>query len=147
MSAALLEQDFGSESEDDNFNPAVADDSGGEEKNDEKSEDDAKVNHQSKANGLKEEDRDNKDPEEKMAKARPFKAQSPGEDEEAEDLINGGGEDEDDDEEDLDEEDDDEEEVVSVRLANFSCKGCTCSTTATGSATEEGSPRTQKPVS
>ncbi|KAI4252138.1 MAG: hypothetical protein LQ352_004445 [Teloschistes flavicans] len=115
MSAALLGQDFGSESEDDNFNPAIADDSDADgEKNDEKSEDDAEVNHRSKTNGLKAEDRDNKDAKEKIAKARPFKARSLGEDDEGEDLIDGGGGDEDD-EEDLDEEDDDEEEVVSGR--------------------------------
>lgn len=39
MTSALLDQDFGSESEDDNFNPAPADDSDGDDKIDEKSED------------------------------------------------------------------------------------------------------------
>ncbi|KAL8687807.1 MAG: hypothetical protein Q9218_006124 [Villophora microphyllina] len=114
MSSALLDQDFGSESEDDNFNPGVADDSDAEEKIDGKSDDDTQVNHQSRANGFKEEDGDKKDTKEKMANTRPFRVQSLDEDDEGEDLNGEGGGD-DDDEEDLDEEDEDEEEVVSGR--------------------------------
>ncbi|KAL8997939.1 MAG: hypothetical protein Q9169_002932 [Polycauliona sp. 2 TL-2023] len=118
---ALLEQDFGSESEDDNFNPAPADESDNEVAADSdpdarpttNSGTDRRKSRQSEPEDVKEED-GNKDSASVLDDSKPFRG--PGLDDEDEgDNVNGHGPDVDDeDEEDLEEEDE-EEDVVSGR--------------------------------
>ncbi|KAL9600345.1 MAG: hypothetical protein Q9179_003252 [Wetmoreana sp. 5 TL-2023] len=114
MSSALLDQDFGAESEDDNFNPAPADESDAEEKVDEKSEGGSEGKHPSDSNGFKEEDGENKGSRDGTGNNRPLNKPGLIADDEGDDLDRGGADDEDD-EEDFEEEDEDEDEVVSGR--------------------------------
>ncbi|KAI4204757.1 MAG: hypothetical protein LQ348_001232 [Seirophora lacunosa] len=120
---ALLDHDFGSESEDDNFNPAPADESdnenaGGPDANDEP---DAKPNFRitngrdAESNGLTEHDADeDKNSARRRTSARPFTGNGLAGEDEAEGL-NGDDVGDEEGEEDLDDEDDDEEEVISGR--------------------------------
>ncbi|KAL8762491.1 MAG: hypothetical protein Q9184_001526 [Pyrenodesmia sp. 2 TL-2023] len=115
---ALLDQDFGSESEDDNFNPAPAEQSDNEDavepdaENglDSEPDDNFTKSRRRGANGLKEEgSEDNKDLADDGGSARPFNGPGLAEEDEADELNSQGG---DDDEEEEDEEDDDDEEAV-----------------------------------
>ena len=122
-STDLLDQGFGSESEDDNFNPAPAEDSENEAAGDSEAE-----NHRnSKQNGTHlqsralaandvkdEDDEDIRDSTEKVDGAE--RQNGPLEDEEGgdDDDVDGEARDEEEEEED-DDDDEDEEEVVSVR--------------------------------
>lgn len=115
-SNVVLNQDFGSESEDDNFNPAPADESDNEingdgEEPDASSGTSANKSRQNESNGVKNEDgEDSKD-----SPARPFNGPGLGKEDEGGELDGEGGEDaEEDEEDDQDEDEDDEEEVVSV---------------------------------
>lgn len=118
---ALLDHDFGSESEDDNFNPAPADQSDNEDAVEPDAEngldsgpdDNITKSHRRGANGLKKEgSEDNKDSADGGGSARPFSGPGLAEEDEA-DELNSQGVDDDEEEED-EEEDDDEEAVVSV---------------------------------
>ncbi|KAI4250157.1 MAG: hypothetical protein L6R40_000329 [Gallowayella cf. fulva] len=123
MSAAkILDQDFGSESEDDNFNPAPADDSDNEVAADSDTEERPtpklatarRKSHQSEPDGVKEEDDDGKqDSASVLDENRPFTRPGLEDEDEGED-VNGGGADDEEDEEEL-EDDDDEDDVVSGR--------------------------------
>ena len=100
-SADFLNQDFGSESEDDNFNPAPA----GDSDNDAAGDSDGELNVTTKVNGTSQ-------------RKRPLGQRNAGE--EDEDIKDDGIEDADgvgdeDDDEDEEEEDEDEEEAISVR--------------------------------
>lgn len=126
-SAALLDQDFGSESEDDNFNPAPADDSD----NDAAGESDNEVTERPRTNGSEQTRRSTRDEgrnedDQGDTSARPKEQHSNGrsggiggaaEDDDAvgeddDDIkANGAGEDDEDDEEDEEDEDDEDEEV------------------------------------
>ncbi|KAL8841142.1 MAG: hypothetical protein Q9176_003483 [Flavoplaca citrina] len=121
---ALLDQDFGSESEDDNFNPAPADESDNEVAGESdphtrpstQSGTDRRKNLQFEPDDVKEEDEEeeNKDSASALDESKPFRG--PGLDEEDEgENVNGRGGDEDDEDEDDLEEEDDEEDVVSGR--------------------------------
>lgn len=148
-SAALLEQDFGSESEDDNFNPAPAVDSD----NDAAGESDNEVTERPRTNGSEQtkrstrEEGHNKD-DEGATPARPKEQQGDGRsagnkgDDDADAVgeddddtkPNGAGEDNEDDEED-EEDEDDEDEEVSVCLPR-SMRSCPCLTQS-----QQGRPR------
>lgn len=145
---ALLDQDFGSESEDDNFNPAPADESDNENAVEPSAEDDESIKDTRRldSNGLKKEDfEDNKHPEMGGASTRPFSEPGLPEEDEAEGLHRDGGEDEEEDE-DLEEEDDDEEEVVSVVTLPICLMGFLL-IFQPGSSPEEGAKGSSKPVS
>ncbi|KAI4198768.1 MAG: hypothetical protein LQ346_002696 [Caloplaca aetnensis] len=116
---ALLDHDFGSESEDDNFNPAPADQSDNEDavepyaENglDTEPDDHITKNRRHSVNGLKAED--DKDLADGGGRPRPFSGPGLAEEDEADELNSQGGDD--DEEEDDEEDDDDEEAVVSGR--------------------------------
>lgn len=127
---ALLDHDFGSESEDDNFNPAPADQSDNEDavepyaENglDTEPDDHITKNRRHSVNGLKAED--DKDLADGGGRPRPFSGPGLAEEDEADELNSQGGDD--DEEEDDEEDDDDEEAVVSVfplvdRVLNSIC--------------------------
>ncbi|KAL8934424.1 MAG: hypothetical protein Q9211_005232 [Gyalolechia sp. 1 TL-2023] len=118
-SNAILNQDFGSESEDENFNPAPADESDNEidgdgEEPDASSGISAHKPRHNGLNGVKTEDReDGKD-----FPARPLSEPGLGKEDGGEELDGEGGDDgeeEEEDDHDEDEDEDDEEEVVSGR--------------------------------
>lgn len=120
---ALLDQDLGSGSEDDNFNPAPADESDNEGAGDSdpdarpstKSGTDRRRSRQSDPDDVKEEDDEgHKDSASVLDGSKPFRGPGLNDEDEAENLNGGGADDEDEDEDDQ-EEDDDEEDVVSVR--------------------------------
>ncbi|KAL8947869.1 MAG: hypothetical protein Q9222_005896 [Ikaeria aurantiellina] len=120
-SSALLDQDFGSESEDDNFNPAPADDSDHEAAGDSDVDQDANPKsdskpqrmRQSEIEDVKEEDDVNgNDSAEALSNTRPFNGPGLEDEGEGEDLNGDNGEDDDEDDE---EEDDEEEAVISGR--------------------------------
>ena len=116
MTSAMLDQDFGSESEDDNFNPAPADDSDGDDKVDEKAEDLTGRKPLSSSSDVKEEDGDVKDTEDHAGNTRMSNNRDL-DDDDQEEPVNGGVVDDDEDEEDAEEEEDedeDEDEVISV---------------------------------
>ena len=133
-SAALLEHDFGSESEDDNFNPAPAEDSD----NDAAGDSDEDVNQKTNGNGLEQRRRPSEQQadeyEEDDAEGSPVNGRqsnghgsrgTPNEEDEGAiekgtgrlNATEDGGDDEDEDEEEEDEED--EEEAISVGLCLF----------------------------
>ncbi|KAL8964389.1 MAG: hypothetical protein Q9183_004483 [Haloplaca sp. 2 TL-2023] len=117
MTSAMLDQDFGSESEDDNFNPAPADDSEGDDKVNEKAEDPTDRKPLPGSDDVKEEDGDVKDTEDHAGSTR-MSHNRDIDDDDQEEPINGGVVDDDEDEEDAEEdedEDEDEDEVVSGR--------------------------------
>ena len=118
---ALLDQDFGSESEDDNFNPAPADESDNEVPGDSdhearpstKSGTDRRKGRQSESDDVKDEyDEENKGSTSGLGDSKPFRGPALDEEDGGED-VDGAGADDEEDEEEL-EEDDDEEDVVSV---------------------------------
>lgn len=126
---ALLDQDFGSESEDDNFNPAPADESDNENVAgpDAKDEPTSRSNfritngHDAESDGLEEENADDdKNSGGRRTSARPFTGPGLAGEHDAEGL-NGDGAEEEEADEDLDEEEDDdeEEEVISVLAPNL----------------------------
>lgn len=158
-SAALLDQDFGSESDDDNFNPAPADDSD----NDAAGESDNEVTERPRMNGSEQTRRSARDEghnAEGDIRARPTELHGTtrsggggvvGEDDDAvgedddDTKPNGAGGDDEDDEED-DEEDDDEDEEVSVCLPR-STRSYPCLTNLqTGSAPETSTSGSSKPI-
>lgn len=119
---ALLDQDFGSESEDDNFNPAPADESDNEvaansdpdARPSTKSGTDRRRSRQSEPDDVKEEDDEEiKDSAAVLDDSKPFRGPGLDEEDEGEEVNGAGGDEEEEDEEDL-EEDDDEEDVVAV---------------------------------
>ncbi|KAL8870511.1 MAG: hypothetical protein Q9174_003462 [Haloplaca sp. 1 TL-2023] len=111
----MLDQDFGSESEDDNFNPAPADDSDGDDKVEEKAEDPTGRRPSPSSNDVKEEGGDIKNTEDLAANTR-MPIHGDADDDDPEEPLNGGVADDDEDEEDAEEEEDeDEDEVVSGR--------------------------------
>lgn len=125
-SNATLNQDFGSESEDDNFNPAPADESdneiaGDEERSGTNPDLSTTTLRQSDPNTVKQEDGEgSNDSATRRNNTRPFNGPGLAEEDEGEELNGDGGEVEEDEEgDDLDEDDDDEEEVVSVSTSEF----------------------------
>ena len=121
---ALLDQDFGSESEDDNFNPApaeesdndVAADSDPDARPSTKSGTDRWKSRRSEPDDVKDEDdEENKDSASVLVESKPFRGPGLDDEDEGEDVNGVGGDDEEEDEEDLEDEDE-EEDVVSVGL-------------------------------
>ena len=123
---ALLDQDFGSESEDDNFNPAPADESDNEVAGESdphtrpstQSGTDRRKSRQFEPDDVKEEDDDeeeNKDSASVLDESKPFRGPGLDDGDESENVNGRGGDEDNEDEEDLEEEDD-EEDVVSVGL-------------------------------
>ncbi|KAL9599087.1 MAG: hypothetical protein Q9219_004045 [cf. Caloplaca sp. 3 TL-2023] len=116
-SNALLDHDFGSESEDDNFNPAPADESD----NENAAEDglDTTIdtgNRRNEPNGVKEPDgEDINGPTSEQNDVKAFNGPGPAAEDEGAVSEGEGGEGEDEDEDEEEEEDDEEEEVVSGR--------------------------------
>ncbi len=119
-SAALLDQDFGSESEDDNFNPAPADDSDNEAAGASEAEVSSKLtkNGADKRRRSLREDNEDEDGEEDTEASPPVKGmglQSNGYAQNGkgeEDINESGGEDIDGADDDEDEEDEEDEEAV-----------------------------------
>ncbi|KAL9038058.1 MAG: hypothetical protein Q9180_003364 [Flavoplaca navasiana] len=121
---ALLDQDFGSESEDDNFNPAPADESDNEVAGESdpntrpstQSGTDRRKSRQFEPDDVKEEDdeEENKDSASVLDESKPFRGPGLDEGDEGENVNGHGGDEDDEDEDDLEEEDD-EEDVVSGR--------------------------------
>lgn len=112
-SNAILNQDFGSESEDDNFNPAPADESDNEINGDGEAPDASSGINNNKSrpdgsNGVKSED-------EKDSPARSFNGPGLTREDPGEEIDGEGGEDGEEEDEDDQDDDDDEEEVVSGR--------------------------------
>lgn len=121
---ALLDQDFGSESEDDNFNPAPADESdnevAGESAPDTRpstqSGTDRRKSLQFEPDDVKEEyddEEENENSASVLDESKPFRGPGLDEEDEGENVNGRGGHEDDEDEEDLEEEDD-EEDIVSV---------------------------------
>ncbi|KAL8826040.1 MAG: hypothetical protein Q9170_007562 [Blastenia crenularia] len=118
----ILNQDFGSESEDDNFNPAPADESDNEIAGDDEgppgsSEVGVTKPHKNQPNGFKRESsEDGKESAARGNSIKPFSEPGLAEDDEAPGLQgNGADDDEEEEADDADEDDDDEEEIVSGR--------------------------------
>lgn len=154
-SAALLDQDFGSESEDDNFNPAPADDSD----NEAAGGSNAEVNSKPAANGAEQkrqstgendDDEGGKDtkgipPVKGNGLQRNGRRESRDGEEDEEDPEESGGEDLNGADDDEDEEDEEDEEAV-VCLQRFRLTSQLFLTCATGPAKEEKPPRPQKSI-
>lgn len=116
-SAALLDQDFGSESEDDNFNPAPADDSDNEAAEAEVSSKLTKNGADKRRRSLREDNEDEAGEEDTEAsppvKGMGLQSNGHGQNGEGEEDINeSGGEDIDGADDDEDEEDEEDEEAV-----------------------------------
>lgn len=136
-SNAILNQDFGSESEDDNFNPAPADESDNEINGDADARlgINANKSRQKESNGIKNEDREDS----KDSPARRFNGPGLVKDDDDEDIDGEGAEDgEDEDEDDQDDDDDDEEEVVSVFAPKTKSSVFRLLTYSIGPASKEG---------
>lgn len=158
-SAALLDQDFGSESEDDNFNPAPADDSD----NDAAGENDNAVTERPRTNGSEQTRRPthnegHNDEEDTMARPKELHGTGRGrgggvggEDNDAvgedddDTKPNGAGGDDEDDEED-DEDEDDEDEEVSVCLPSSTRSHPCLTNLQLGSAPKTSTSGSSKPV-
>ena len=103
---SLLEEDFGSESEDDNFNPAPLGNSDSDPAGD--SEDETNV--ATKPNGVQQRRRSSGGEVDGEANKNTKENGL---------AVDGAGEEEDDEEEDDDEDDEDDEDAISVRLATL----------------------------
>ena len=108
MSAALLNQDFGSESEGEEFNPAPADDSDNEVGSNASDDPPPKTNGRKSSKGLKDEDDEDR---------KTNGADDGDEDEGARDGAEGGEEEEEDD-------DEDEEDAISVCSIRCCARNC-----------------------
>lgn len=110
MSAALLEQDFGSESEDDNFNPAPADESDNEAGGDSDTEPNSKPITNST-------DRGRRSSAENTGRVKSPEHEPNVEDEDEGDDVNGVGDQEDEDDDEDEDEEEDEDDAITVRCS------------------------------
>ena len=110
MSAALLEQDFGSESEDDNFNPAPADESDNEAGGDSETEPSSKPITSNIERGRR-------SSAEHAGRVRSPEQEQNVEDEDEGDDLNGVGDQEDEDDDEDEDEDEDEDDAITVRCS------------------------------
>lgn len=161
--ASFLNDNLGSESEDENFNPAPADDSDNEAAGDSDDELNARPNQNSADQRHRPSDDDrNGGKDHRATKDTPQRNGNKGSDGVGEDdgdngadglndsdpdIGNGaGGEEEEEEDDEDDEEDEDEEEDISVCQSPVIC-GAVHLMRALGSATKTSSSRTQKPLS